>query len=376
LQSITNPFLLLFIGLVLTALIQSSSATTGILLTMCGQASAAGIELLTLRSCIFIILGINIGTCITAILASIGANTNAKRASLIHLMFNCFGTFIFFIIALFAPLDKLLKLMFPNNIQFEISMFHLFFNLTTTALLLPFVKQLTQLATLIIRDKKPKEGEVTQEDTEHKLQYVDNRLLATPSIAILMLRKEIINMANLAKQNLDSSMLAITSDNLSQEDDDKFAQTERKIDYLNGRLTKFIVEMSGERISSINEKELASYYHVLSDIERVGDYAENVIEYSKEIKESGSKFSETAKTEIKDMQDIVNQLYDNIMTAFANKDLSKEKEIWTLEDLVDKMQFALEKEHIERLRKQECSADAGSIFLSLISNIERIADHM
>lgn len=372
LTSITNPFLLLFIGLVLTALIQSSSATTGILLTLCGQNP----DLLTLKSCIFIVLGINIGTCITAILASIGANTNAKRASLVHLLFNFFGTIVFFTIACLSPMYKLFEKMSPNNIQFQISLFHLLFNLTTTALLLPFVKQLAQLATIIIRDKKPKEGAIDVSAEPYKLQYVDNRLLATPSIAILMLRKEIITMSGLAKQNLDLAMTAITTDILSPEDDEKFATTEKNIDYLNGRLTKFIVEISTERISYINEKELATYYHVLSDIERIGDYAENIIEYAKEISEISSKFSEKAKSEIKDMQDIVYQLYDNIIVAFSSKDMSKEKEIWTLEDLVDKMQYALEKEHIERLRKQECSADAGSIFLSLISNIERIADHM
>lgn len=377
LRSVTNPFLLVLIGLVLTALIQSSSATTSILLTLLAGSNISD-PIITLKSAIFIILGINIGTCVTALLASIGANANAKRASIVHLMFNIFGSFVFFFLAQFAHIDKLFMLMFKNNIQFQVSMFHLFFNLTTTVLLLPFVKQLAQLATLIVRDKKPKQsGDPTlNADGQVKLQYVDDRLLATPSIAILMLRKEIIGMAGLAKRNLEFAMGSIINDSLTEESDAAFAETEKRIDYLNTQLTKFIVDISTEKISYVNEKELASYYHVLSDIERIGDYAENIIEYNKEMKEANAKFSDTAKLQLRDMQDTVMHLYEEVMAAFSSKDLSKEKDVWTIEDLVDKMQFALEKEHIERLRKQECTADAGSIFLSLISNVERIADHM
>lgn len=372
LQSITNPFLLLFIGLVLTAVIQSSSATTGILITLCGQETSP----LLLKSAIFIILGINIGTCVTALLASIGANTNAFRASIVHLLFNCFGSLLFFIIALFAPLDFLLEKMIPGNIQFQISIFHLIFNMSTTLLLLPFVKQIAQLATLIVRDRKPKKSAQQEENSLPKMQYIDDRLLATPTIAILMLRKEILNMAHKAKDNLNSALNSVINNSISAEDEEKFIQTEKDIDYLNGTLTKFIVKISTEKVSYVNEKELASYYHVLSDIERIGDYAENIIEYTKEIQDCESKFSETAKNQIMDMKETVLQLYNDVITSFSTKDLSAEKDIWRLEDLVDKMQVTLEKEHIDRLRKQECSADVGSIFLSLISNVERIADHI
>ena len=203
LSSVTNPALLMLIGLVFTALIQSSSATTSILITLCSV--QGGATLMTLRSAIFVTLGINIGTCVTAMLASIGANTNAKRASVIHLLFNVFGTLIFIIFIFVAPLispklamDYWLSRAFSQP-STQIAMFHTIFNVLATLMLVPFTGGLTKLATLLVREKK----NIAEDAEEKKVAYIDERILKTPSIAIMVLRKELLAMAKLAKTNFD-----------------------------------------------------------------------------------------------------------------------------------------------------------------------------
>ncbi len=372
-----NPFLLLLIGIVLTAVIQSSSATTTILISL-GAA-----DLITLRAAIFVTIGINIGTCITAVLASIGATTNGKRASLIHLLFNCFGSLVFFIIALCMPAKVFdaLSGTFGGLISTQIAMFHTIFNLTTTLLLLPFVKQLTQLATLIIREKKPAAVQLpasaatadTDAAPKYKTTYIDARFLATPSIAIMMVRKEILSMAAMAKTNLDLSMQAVTTLDVSKAEE--FRVREGNIDFLNSEITKYLVNVSSMQISYINEREIASYYHVISDIERVGDYAENIIEYAQELIAGKTAFSDAAIRQVDEMKLAVDKLYDHVITAFTNRDISLKDAIQTYEDRVDAYQEELAKDHIIRLSGGVCTTEAAGVFLSLISNLERIADH-
>lgn len=363
-----NAFVLLLLGASITAIIQSSSATTSILITL------GSTGLMSLDNALFVTLGINIGTCVTALLASIGANTNAKRASLIHLLFNCIGSLIFFIFTISTPMADWIRAILPgdNSVGMQIALFHTVFNITTTLLLLPFVKQLTGLATIIIKDKKPKK--VAEKDTVCQLKYLDDRLIATPTIALLMARKEIINMAEIAKINLDVAIKTITTLELSEYDE--FDKRETFINFANSSITKYLVNISSENISYNHEKELSTYYHVLSDLERVGDYAENIMEYSKSLINHNANFSDIAITKILDMKEKINELYSVVLDGFNNKDISNLALMNKIEDSIDDCRENFAKEHITRLENQLCTAEAGSVFLSLINNMERIADHI
>ncbi len=363
--SISNPIVLLLIGLTVTAVVQSSSATTIILITM------AGAGLMTLKSAIFVTLGINIGTCVTAMFASIGATANGKRASFIHLMFNCIGSLIFFILALVLPIDKWLEAAFKDNVQRQIAMFHTLFNVSTTILLVPFIKQLTQLACLVIRDKKKKPNE--DGFVEDKFQYVDERLLATPTIALAQVRKEILLMASIAKKNFDTSVYAISINSLTKQP--KFDARERHLNFLNKELTNYLVKVSSAPISKQTERELSSYYHVISDLERVGDYAENIMEYTQKMVKNNVSFSDAAKAELAEMKSAIDKLYDVVMTGYINKDVSQKEDMEKIEESVDEYKIALDRSHILRLRDNLCSPDAGAVWLNLINDLERIADH-
>ncbi|MDE5549706.1 MAG: Na/Pi symporter, partial [Clostridia bacterium] len=377
LSSVTNPLLLMLIGLVFTAIFQSSAATTSILITLCSVNIDTGGQLMTLQSAIFVTLGINIGTCVTAMLASIGANTNAKRASVIHLLFNVFGTAIFMIFIFVAPLisEKLaihywLAKAFPNVVSTQIAMFHTIFNILSTLILLPFTGGLTKLATLLVRDKKTQQD---QESETEKFEYIDERILKSPAIAIMVLRKELLSMAFLAKTNFDLAIDTLAKLNFDRSQE--FADREKRIDFLNKKLTKFAVKISAKDISYKEEKEIASFYHVISDIERVGDYAENICESAQELVDNNLNFSETAIEEIMMMKGAIDKLYEYVMTGFEQKSMAVRDEVNGYEDLVDTYEEDLSKNHIVRLHNSECSAESGGIFLSVISNMERIADH-
>lgn len=368
---IDDPFLLMLIGLVFTAIIQSSSATTSILITL------GAVGMMSLKSAIFMTLGINIGTCVTAMLASIGANANAKRASVIHLLFNIFGALIFTVLIFVLPLineklafDYWLAAAFPDKIGTQIAMFHTLFNVVVTIILVPFTGGLTKLATLIVREKKTAPEQAPE---EKKFMYIDERILKTPPIALMMLRKELIAMANLSKTNFDLSIECLTKLNFDKMDE--FNEREKHIDFLNKKLTKYSVKISAKDISYKEEKEIASFYHAISDIERVGDYAENICEYAQELVENNLSFSQVAVEEILLMKGAIDHLYETVINAFENKNIGLKDEVEGYEDLVDTYESDLSKNHIARLHNNTCSAESGGIFLSIISNMERVADH-
>lgn len=363
--SISNPFLLLLIGMVITAIIQSSSATTSILITM------AGAGLMTLENAIFITLGINIGTCITAVLASIGATVNGKRASVIHLMFNVFGSLVFFILALCLPIDEWLQAAFPE-IETQIAMFHTIFNVTTTLLLVGFIKYITKLSELIVRDKKQKPNEDGY--VADRFNFVDERLLATPTIAIAQVRKEIELMAEIAKKNLDFAVGAVKTRSLDKKD--KFASREEHLNFLLKELTSYIVKISTNPLTAENEREISSYYRVISDLERVGDYAENIVEYADMLIKQNASLSADAAKELDEMTADVDELYALVMRGFTDKDLSGRAEVDTAEQKIDDCKEKFELSHISRLSKGQCSADAGAVWLHLVNDLERVGDHI
>ena len=366
------PILLLILGAILTIIVQSSAGTTAILVGLC---SAGAMEL---EPALYITLGMNVGTCLTALVSSIGATTGAKRASMIHLLFNVIGTILFGIVLVVfnEPMMKFVKSVRIGTkdsmiISMQIAVFHTMFNVTTTLVLLPLIKQFTQLASLIVPESKTKVER--PEDLIYKFKYLDSRLLNTPSISMAMLREEIYAMYLDAKTNLELSVDMIMSKNLDRKEE--FANREKHINFVNKEITKFLVQISNEDITFENEQEIAAYYHNVSDIERIGDYAENIVEYAEELIKAGVDFTEPCKEEIEDMTRAVYQELEAGYTAFKQKSLKEYDEIAAYEDLVDTYYNQLSENHIIRLNQGLCNAEAGSIFISLIGNLERIGDH-
>ncbi len=361
------PLLLILIGIIFTALIQSSSASTGVVITMVGS------RVLPLDLALFIVLGANIGTCVTALLASIGANENSKRVAFTHFAFNVIGT-IFFTTIIWIFKDSVISLLvncFPGNdvmsLQMRVSLFHVIFNVSTTALLLPFVKQLVRLSQKVIKDKKTTDDNLT-------LKYVDDRLLTMPSIALMQVKKEINYMIDCVKENFSVCFDAMETGSLQHHD--KLVENEKIIDFTNRSLTKFLIKLSSTSIEQTNESIIGGYFHVLNDVERIGDHAENFHEIGLEMKEKGLKFSSIATAEIKEMRKTVNEMFSIAENAFKELNNKVLPELSQLENLVDKQKDTLQANHFCRLSEGKCKVELCPYFSSTVSGLERIADHL
>ena len=355
-----DPFLLFFIGLAITGIVQSSSATTGILITM------AGSGLVTLRAALFATLGINIGTCVTALLAGIGANANAKRASVIHLLFNCFGSLVFFILCYFAPVDKWLLAAFPE-IETQIAMFHTFFNVITTLVLVWFIKPLVKLATLMVPERK-KRAEVSP------LKFADERLLSSPAVALGQVRRELMRMLDEAYANLTLSLQAITEVDLTRQGE--FDSRDRGIMNSKSALVKYLILLSDTEPGVEAETEIATYHKTISDIDRIADLSQNVMEFTLALKENSARISETGRAELEEMRAALDALKAGVEEEFERKDISLAGEIEALEQKVDEMYLKMEEGHLARMRSGECTAFTATIYIPLINNLERIGDHL
>lgn len=355
-----DPFLLFFIGLAITGIVQSSSATTGILITM------AGSGLVTLRAALFATLGINIGTCVTALLAGIGANANAKRASVIHLLFNCFGSLVFFILCYFAPVDKWLLAAFPE-IETQIAMFHTFFNVVTTLVLVWFIKPLVKLATLMVPERK-KRAEVSP------LKFADERLLSSPAVALGQVRRELMRMLDEAYANLTLSLQAITEVDLTRQGE--FDSRDRGIMDSKSALVKYLILLSDTEPGVEAETEIATYHKTISDIDRIADLSQNVMEFTLVLKENSARISDTGRAELEEMRAALDALKAGVEEEFERKDISLAGEIEALEQKVDEMYLKMEEGHLARMRSGECTAFTATIYIPLINNLERIGDHL
>ena len=355
-----DPFLLFFIGLAITGIVQSSSATTGILITM------AGSGLVTLRAALFATLGINIGTCVTALLAGIGANANAKRASVIHLLFNCFGSLVFFILCYFAPVDKWLLAAFPE-IETQIAMFHTFFNVVTTLVLVWFIKPLVKLATLMVPERK-KKAEVSP------LKFADERLLSSPAVALGQVRRELMRMLDEAYANLTLSLQAITEVDLTRQGE--FDSRDRGIMDSKSALVKYLILLSDTEPGVEAETEIATYHKTISDIDRIADLSQNVMEFTLALKENSARISDTGRAELEEMRAALDALKAGVEEEFERKDISLAGEIEALEQKVDEMYLKMEEGHLARMRSGECTAFSATIYIPLINNLERIGDHL
>lgn len=368
-QTLTWEIIVLFLlGALLTAMMQSSAALTAIVIALATPDPVSGLSLISLQMAMCIILGANVGTCFTSVLSSMGASVNAKRAAAVHLLFNVAGCILFIFPVAFAGkyISAFLDKIIPDT-EWQIAIFHMFFNLVTTLLLLPFLKWLVKLACILVPDKKSAKQEGTQD-------ILDERLLKTPAIAVGQARREILRMGNLAFTNYKRSLDMLLSGKLDGKE--QFEETERQINDMNKHITQFLIKLSSQEISETDEKKVSSFYHVTSDMERIGDYAENITEYAERLIITEAKFSDHAVEEIMQMDMHITELYKNVELAFADHNLRYMSKIEEEEDATDIMCKTMQQSHIRRTDEGRCTPEAGAVFLQLAVNMERIGDHM
>ncbi len=372
LAKIENPILLVLIGAIFTAIIQSSSVMTSIALTMVVTG------LINLEQGIFLTMGSNIGSCVVAIIAGIASGKNAKRTALIHLLFNCSGVLLFLIVGWLLGLFSggainfgvMFENLFPGVPQTQLAMFHTFFNVCTVIVILPLNETLVKLVCRLIPDAAS-----DAEENAFKLRYVDENMLRTPPLAVEQVKNEIIRMSHLAMDNFDRSIEIITSLNFSKRG--VFDKTEEEINFINRALVDFVVKLSNK--SALSERDhiyLSTTFRSIRDIERIGDYAENIVEYADGLMREGSSFSDKALEEIRQLSELIHNLYDKVLKAYTDEDYNYMAQANIIEEQIDDFTKMMEDNHIGRLNEGICTPSTGAHYLELSSNTERIADHL
>ncbi len=356
----SNPITGLLLGTGVTAVIQSSAASVAML-----QAVASSTTVI-FATAFPIIMGQNIGTCVTALLSAIGASKNAKRAAMMHLYFNIIGTMIFFIAIYFVQIT--IGLPFWNNSvsATDISIFHSVFNITATLMLLPFAKGLVWLATKTIKDDK-------KEEEENPFALLDDRFLKTPAFAVENTRAVMSNMCGVAKENVMLCRKMLKSKNMKYSE--KIIENEELLDEYEIKLTAYLTKVSEIQLSAADNEKAASYFHIVNNIERIGDYCDNIRESIEKLINDKSKFSDDAEHGLNVMFNAVDNVMEITFQAFTWDDMELVHKIEPLEEVVDSIQEKLEKAHMKRLKSRSCSVEAGVTFLEIISNVERISDH-
>ena len=357
----SNPVLGVAAGAVFTAAIQSSSASVGILQALCLTGSV------TYSTAIPIIMGQNIGTCVTAILSSIGANKGAKRVAAVHLSFNIIGTVIF-LVAFYAA-NAVLSFDFMGDVvnPANIAIIHSIFNIASTAVLLPFYKQLEKLAILVVKDAPEKKA---QDET---LTLLDERFLDTPSVATMQCKKVAAKMAQLSRDSIMAAMGLI-----GRFDEDKFNYVdllESKIDRYEDALSAYIVKLERQELSNDDNTALSAILHNVGDLERISDHAKNISESAMELHQKGLKFSPDAEREVGIFMNAVREIVNMAVDSFIEKDVEKAASVEPLEEVIDEIHADVKNRHIERLRKGICTIELGFILSDLGTNLERVADH-
>ena len=347
-------YLGILIGLGITVLVQSSSATTGVLVALTTTGS------ISISVALPIILGANIGTCITALLSSISANKMAKKAAVIHLLFNVIGAIL--ILPLGDVLIRIVTAISPENMKLQISFIHLIFNIFNTMALLPFSGLLILMANKIVGDEEEKEAGI-----------LDMRLLQTPSIAKGQVIVETVHMAEIARENVKLATNAFIKNDLS--DMDQILKNEEKINEMTEIITSFLVELSGSDLNVNEFSRIGDTYHVINDIERMGDHAENILELAQERNRKGTDITEEGAKELETIYHYADEAMKLAYESYRDNDIEKALSVGDVEDKIDKLQKQYRDAHIRRLNKGQCSALAGIHFLDLISNLERVGDH-
>ena len=344
-------------GAAITAILQSSSATTGILIALATTGS------IDIGLALPVVFGCNIGTCITAIIASVGTNKTAHKAALLHLIFNIVGTVIF--LPFLGILADIVRQFSPDDVSRQIANAHTVFNVMNTILLLPFTTYIIKFINKVI----------PCEDHEDKFgtKYIDDRVLETPVIAAGQVIKETIRMANKAKKNVELSMKAFF------EDDEQLIQqvyeNEKTINFLEESITNYLVKLAKCELSDKEKGIVASTFHIVIDIERIGDHAENIADLAVEKINKKLKYSKDAISELNEIYEETIKALEIAVDSYATHDVAKAKSIMAIEDKIDTYQKSYRDKHIQRLHEGKCNAFTGAVFLDLVSSYERIGDH-
>lgn len=360
-ESPLRPLFGIILGIVMTAVLQSSSASVGVLQTLAMQG------LVPLKFSVFVLFGQNIGTCLTALFSTVGAKKNSKRAAVIHLLFNLIGTGVFILIALLTPYVEWIEKLSPDPMA-QIAISHIVFNIVSTVIMFPFANVLVKLSCLLVPGKDDSESEM-------HCKFIDDRLLNTPPFAVMQVSKEVARMAKLARDNFETSAHALI--NRSDKDLDKVMENEEIINYLNHHITSYLVKLNALDITDSDSDYIARVFHAINDIERVGDHAINLAEAAQHNIGEGLKFSDPAREELNQLCGSVVTLLERSMAAFDNQSLSdnEAKELSDLEEHIDDLTLECQDSHIFRLNRKECNTEAGMLYLNTITDFERVGDH-
>ncbi len=364
LSRLHSPLVAILLGMVVTAIIQSSSVTVSILLLMANQ------DLISIGIVLYVILGCNIGACASAILVSLSGKKDAKRTALIHLLFNVIGTALFFVLFLVAeePIIAMLQKISADNGRL-VANAHTLIKIAQVLILFPFSGLIVKLTYLLVPGEDKKVGY----RESFTLKYIGDKVVFNPATAVVEVIREIERMADLASENLNRAMNALIT--LDQDDIDEVYEVEKNINFLNHSITNYLVKINQLNLPIEDLRSIGALFHVVNDIERIGDHAENVADDAKLRKEKGLTFSKDAQREMGKMLDKVNDIVRFSVEMFAQGKTEHMTYISKLEDEIDELERKYQKHHIERLTKNECTPEAGMIFSDIVSGLERVADH-
>ena len=361
-DAVRFPLLLLLVGAVVTALLQSSSASIGITVALVGTGA------LHFEQAMYLVLGATIGTVITLLIATIGGNVNVKRTGMIVLIVRVMAALVALAICwpLAGPITNGFHAIFGNNNALAIAIFHVIYNIIFMLAALPFVTILEKISVKLVKDKE-------QEKMRESLKYIDNHLLNTPTIAMMQVKREIINMMQLAKGNLKLGYNRLVNQDATY--DKELIETEDKIDYINNEITQFLINLT-HSVSLKDEKILGSYFHVVNDIERIGDHAYNFYESSLKMVDNDLSFSNVAKKEFDSMYDLVEQMFELTLVIFHDRSKDSLRKLHDLENKTDELKNTLSSAHYERIQKKTCKVENSPFYTTLVSELERVADHL
>ncbi len=364
LSSLRNPVLATVVGTVLTSIIQSSSVTVSIVLLLASQG------LLELPITLYIILGCNIGACTTALLASLSGKKDAKRAALIHFWFNVIGTLLMYGILLFAmdPVVAAISSVSADNGRF-VANAHTIIKIFQVIVLFPFSKWIVKLAVLCV----PGEDKKINYRESYQLKYIGEKVVFNPATAVVEVMQELERMASLSSENLNRAMNALIT--LDQEDIAEVYEVEKNINFLSRAITAYLVKINQTTLPIEDLNSLGALFHVVNDIERIGDHAENVADAARVRIETGCSFSREAQRELGEMLDMVNRIIQYAIDIFSRSDETHLKEVHDLEDQIDAKEKRLQQLHVDRLSRGQCTPEAGMIYSDIVSGLERVADH-
>ena len=364
-SSLRSPFLAVLLGTVLTAVIQSSSVTVSIMVLLANQG------LLSMDIGMYIILGCNIGACTSAVLASLNGKKDAKRAAAIHLIFNVIGTVIFFVIFTFGvhQVVEVLTAMAGNNMGRVVAYAHTFIKIFQVIIMMPFITGIVKLTYLLVPGDDRKVG---YRDS-YQLKYIGETVLLNPATAVVEAIKELDRMASLADENLNRAMNALMT--LEPEEIEEVRNVEKNIDFLSHAITNYLVKINQTTLPIEDLKNIGALFHVVNDIERIGDHAENIADAAQRRIDTGVGFTKEAQRELGEMLNMVNTILRFSIEMFVKSTEEHMEDIRHLEDAIDEKEKELQQKHIDRLSNNECSPEAGALFSDIVSGLERVADH-